>query len=570
MKKIFKQPYLRKLQRLLMIIPLLISIPSVAQITWDGSESDDWGTAANWDGGVVPGASDNVIIPAVSASNYKAPTIATDAAYQVNNLTIQASGRLEIGGESATLVVNGNTENAGLIRANTNSSLVLLGTYSGTGSGTFANSRSVYGNSNYSIYAVPFTDGNVGLFNGVYAYKWNNDTGEFDALDYSNSTTPGEGYFVSLPGFSDDVFSLGFGGSPVGGDVDVPVTLGSVDDFNLIGNPYTAAISVSDFLSNSTNAGILTGVVYFWDDGGKNKNGSRGGDFITANSIGAVGTNNLSDEVSGAKGTSVYDGYITSMQGFYVEATSAGDVSFTQSMQVIGNNDDANFYRSSSSEMPIIKLSMAGDDLESETLVAFHDEATFGEDYSLDAKKKISNNEISLYTLQDKLSFAIQALPSFATEDISIPIGYEVASEGDYLMKTKMLSGFSNEIGVWLVDLKNKTSYNLLENVEISVHLSEKASNDRFILRVASKRVLEADHSIDSDLTLLSATENGLLLSYPKSNQHITIYDANGKIYYTNTPLASEDPIRVRVRLNRHQVYILRVGNERIKFSLTE
>ena len=40
------------------------------------------------------------------------------------------------------------TKNGGLIRANTNCSLVLLGSYSSIGSGTVANSRSVYGNSN--------------------------------------------------------------------------------------------------------------------------------------------------------------------------------------------------------------------------------------------------------------------------------------------------------------------------------------------------------------------------------------------------------------------------------------
>ena len=35
-----------------------------ATITWEGTQSTDWFTAANWDGGAVPGAIDNVIIPA--------------------------------------------------------------------------------------------------------------------------------------------------------------------------------------------------------------------------------------------------------------------------------------------------------------------------------------------------------------------------------------------------------------------------------------------------------------------------------------------------------------------------
>ena len=557
-----------KIFRVGLLLLALCALHAQAQITWTGTTDADWGTASNWEGGSVPGASDDVIIPATSQSNYKAPTITSDASFEVNNLTVAESGRLEIGGESATLTVNGFTENGGLIRANTNCSLVLLGSYSSIGSGTVANSRSVYGNSNYSIYAIPFTDGNVGLFNGVYAYLWDNETGDFEALDYSNATTPGVGYFVSLNGYGQEVFTLGFAGSPVGAAVIVPVTQGTSDNFNLVGNPYTAAISVAEFLNNSTNSTNTTGVVYFWDDGGQNNGNFRGGDFITANALGAVGTNSLSDGVTGAKGTGVYDGYITSMQGFYIEATTDGDVSFTQDMQVAGNNNNANFYRASSTlQQPKIKLALAGDQFESETLVAFDLLATNDIDYALDAKRKLANTAVSLYSINNGVELAIQALGLSSLDDITIPLGYTVKESGDYLIKTKQLEGINEDLSVWLVDLESNTSYNLQENVDISVHLDKKASDKRFALKVLSSRVL-AETNMASDLTLLKANERGLTIRYAKKDQYITVYDVNGRVHFNKTIYGEEQPVSVDVKLNRHQVYILKVGNESLKFSI--
>ena len=67
-----------------LVLLTLYALSVNAQITWDGSESTDWGTAGNWDSNSIPGSTDNVIIPATSESNYNAPTIATDAVYEVN------------------------------------------------------------------------------------------------------------------------------------------------------------------------------------------------------------------------------------------------------------------------------------------------------------------------------------------------------------------------------------------------------------------------------------------------------------------------------------------------------
>ncbi|WP_258097211.1 hypothetical protein [Marinoscillum pacificum] len=233
-----------------------------------------------------------------------------------------------------------------------------------------------------------------------------------------------------------------------------------------------------------------------------------------------------------------------------------------------GNNNNANFYRASSTlQQPKIKLALAGDQFESETLVAFDLLATNDIDYALDAKRKLANTAVSLYSINNGVELAIQALGLSSLDDITIPLGYTVKESGDYLIKTKQLEGINEDLSVWLVDLESNTSYNLQENVDISVHLDKKASDKRFALKVLSSRVL-AETNMASDLTLLKANERGLTIRYAKKDQYITVYDVNGRVHFNKTIYGEEQPVSVDVKLNRHQVYILKVGNESLKFSI--
>ncbi len=552
----------------IIITIILFAISNLqAQVTWDGSESDDWNTAANWDTGSVPTSSDNVLIPAIANTNYKAPTIASGESHEVNNLTIELNGRVEIGplsgGTGSNLTVNGTLDNEGLLRANDDSSLILLGTYTTNGNGTFANSRVVYGDLSYSIFSVPFTDGSIALFNGVYAYAYNNDTGEFVALDYSESTVPGKGYFIAIDGgFGNETFGLGFSGSPVGEDVYVAVSTGTHDNFNLVGNPYTAAISVSEFLAHTNNSNNTTGVIYFWDDGGSNSGGSRAGDFITVNAIGTVGTNNLGDGVSGVKGTSVYNGHVTTMQGFYVEATNDDYVAFTQDMQVAGNNASDNFYRlDNTTEYTKIKLSLDNGKLSDELLIAFASDATEYRDYSMDATKMHGIDGISLYANYKQESYAILALPVLEGEELMIDLGLEMSESTNHTLNLDELINFPGEYTLWLQEVGSDITYNLLETSSIPV-----AKGSTYTLRFQPAEVLGVTPK--NTFSILSANTEGLILGNLTQGTGITIHDAAGRVYLEDffQPVANQ--IQIDLPLARHQLYLITVGDETLKFML--
>ncbi len=81
-------------------------------VTWNGSSSTDWGTAANCDSNAVPASTENVVIPDATTTPSD-PTVSSGAV--CDNITIEASGILN--GSSNTLTVSGNWDNNGTFTA---------------------------------------------------------------------------------------------------------------------------------------------------------------------------------------------------------------------------------------------------------------------------------------------------------------------------------------------------------------------------------------------------------------------------------------------------------------------
>ncbi|MEZ4960186.1 MAG: MopE-related protein [Saprospiraceae bacterium] len=88
---------------LLVILIMAIGMGQAATITWDGSSSTSWTSAANWSSNSVPTASDNVIIPG-GVPNF--PFISTSVT--VKSVDIQEDAKLDIS-SNGTLNVSGAT-----------------------------------------------------------------------------------------------------------------------------------------------------------------------------------------------------------------------------------------------------------------------------------------------------------------------------------------------------------------------------------------------------------------------------------------------------------------------------
>src|SRR5579864_2086866 len=81
--------------------------PGGTTLTWNGSVSTDWNTAANWTPAAVPGAADDAVIAAVSTE----PSLTS--AVTVQDVTIASGASLTTNGQALT--VNGTLTNNGLL-----------------------------------------------------------------------------------------------------------------------------------------------------------------------------------------------------------------------------------------------------------------------------------------------------------------------------------------------------------------------------------------------------------------------------------------------------------------------
>ena len=266
---------------------------------------------------------------------------------------------------------------------------------------------------------------------------------------------PGVGYFVGYNAASPEISLTG---ALVSGNQNTAVSTAG-DGFNIIANPYAAPISIASFLNANGN---IDASVYLWNDGGQNANSNdRGGDYVTVNEIGTVGTMDLSDGVPGVN-TTAANTDIGSMQGFLVHATSDGDVDYAPTMQTTtaGANADGNFYRTI--EQSTLKLALSGA-YYNEVLFGFRSDATLGMDRMFDAKKFIGNDNFAFYSKIEEEKFAIQGLPELNGE-MSMSLGYSIKEAGNYELSIKEMEGIPADYNVTAnyngqsYDLSNETA----------------------------------------------------------------------------------------------------------------
>ncbi len=481
---------------------------------WTATSSTEWMNAGNWSNG-IPSSSLSAILPS-GGSN---PTIADDVA--VASLKIAQGVILLV--SSGTASINGELVFDGSAEVMSGAALAIFG--SETGSGNITIFRNTTGNGGYSILGAPTADATLAGLSADYLYGYTEATSSF--VPATGDMTAGTGYFV---GFDAASPSVSFTGTPNTGMVTSAISADG-EGFNLVANPYAAAISMSMYrASNSTDT---DGVIYLWDDGGTNEGADRGGDYITVSAAGAVSTTDLPGTGLTGEGPAG-NGFIASTQGFFVKASTAGSVTFTPDMQVTtaGANADANHYRQAE-EKQLIRLSISGNGLYNEILVGLMESATFDVDRGLDAFKFSGNELISFYSMINDSKFAIQALPNVFDESMEIQLGFDLAEAGTYVFNVNELQGIGDDMDVTLFDNVTGLSYNLSEVESITFTNAATSFNDqRFKLVLSKSAVLGFDLNKSSDAFKVYMNDGGLNIETLKAlqNAEVKIYSLSGAL----------------------------------------
>jgi hypothetical protein len=259
--------------------------PFGSSITWDGSESSTWTSAANWNLNRPSNLNDNVTI--VESDDFQ-PTISSDVT--VNNFTV-SSGDVNVN-QNGSLTVNGNFSNSGTIEFRSTktsySSLVISGTTSGNieyrrwinkvGSGEWdlvgspVSGQSIAGIVNQSEIATngssPTTYALGTYSNAASPGTWTNVTSN----DTSGNMVSGKGYQMA----TDEGQRLDFTGTVVNSNTSVSITSpASGTKWNLVANPFPSYVNGNSNAGTnnffSTNSGVLHDsftAVYGWDADG--------------------------------------------------------------------------------------------------------------------------------------------------------------------------------------------------------------------------------------------------------------------------------------------------------------
>lgn len=521
---------------------------------WEGNNNGDWTDAGNWSGGVVPGSSDDVTIP-----NTVTDLVVTSDV-EVNDLIIEAGGNVTVSTNS--LRVNSNLTNDGTITVASGSSLVLLGGRSGAGTETI--NRNLRGGLVQSMVGSPVANATVGDLNARDVYEYTTASQSFSRPDPSDPLTPGKGFFINGT-------SPSLTGTANTGTITIGVTTAG-DGFNLVANPYAAAIDAATFFTD--NAGVISGgQVYIWDDGAGNTGTTRNGDFVSVNAAGAAGAAvpAVGGSGSGTKGSGDWNGSFNTYQGFYVEASADGNVTFNPSQQITNNNTDVSSYRTDNTLITgKLRLALEGTDVANDILIVLDENGTSGVDYSLDAAKRAGNDLISFYSIIDDGNYAIQTLAPYLDEDINVKLGFTLAEVGSYTLKATELEDFG-DLKVILRDALTGMEYDLRAGEKITFENMESTTSASRFSVVIGTAVIEQVLGLGDEFSTIKVYGSASSLkvaSTLEGSQQITIHTLDGKVVHKEAVQFTNNEAVLTTNLQAERVYVLSVGAQSVKFII--
>lgn len=476
---------------------------------------------------------------------------ATDTVFDV----VVNSGQTLTIASGATLIVGGKIVNNGSLVIESGGSLIdTTGTYVGNALTINRTTQHSADALRHSLVSAPVAAFNLETLAADSYYEYNEATDDWSVLVSDPVMVAGQAY--SVVGKTD----LSFSGTPNSGAIAVSATASA---YKMLGNPYPCAISIDSFFTTNT-AALAEETLWLWND-----NGSEGGqrtttDYLTVNSLGEAQSGGTGAKAS----TNFTDGYIGSMQGFFVSTGASGtSLSFDNNMKQTGNNSDASFFRKAETDQKL-KLILRNDDFFSETLLAFLEDASYDIDTQYEASKLNGSSEVQLASVAEGKLFAIAANPMLITSDVTIPLSFSVEKSGDYTFSLSNLENIPDDYKMVLVDSENNKIGSIDENSDYTFSSDKVSNSSRFSLLLTKNVITSIDDS-EAQSFQISGNENLITIESLETNADIKIHDLSGSLVFEqNDATFTNHKVNIKPGLSRDKVYILSVNDQSIKFIL--
>lgn len=490
--------------------------------TWTGTTDTAWGTATNWSTG-VPTSSMDVTIPS-GLSNY--PTVTT--AETVNSLTI-ASGATLVATNAGFTVTNNASYTRNLATGSQwylmsspvngetfNDDWVTTNSIASGSSFTTNRGISEYDNSS-------FTTPNVAGSAGHWRYMQGAGSGTF---------MTGEGYGI----IRSSAGNIEFIGSGIYSSNQNYTLEQGGNNFNLIGNPFTAFITLGTFYTtNSANIGTD---FYFWN----------GSSYDTR-------TSGLNSSFEIAPG-----------QGFFVEANNTNNVTFEISDASHQGTDT--FQKSA---RPEVTLNITEGNNTRYAKVFYIDGTTKGYDNGYDGKLFGGvSHAFALYSdllESDGNKYQLQSLPNSDHENMVVPIGV-IAEAGKEITFTAEALNLPSGLMVFLEDRELNTITRLDEvnsNYKITLNNALNGTG-RFYLHTASSALSINDITLEG-VNVFALNRNTLRINGINSDKaSVKLFNILGKNVLSSS-FSSKGVSEVNLPNLSSGVYIVQLITEKGKTS---
>lgn len=486
-----------------------------ATSTWDGSESNDWTDADNWNNG-VPGTETDVTIPSglVNYPNF-------NSAVTVNSMIIE---------DGATFIS----------AASFTGDVTLQKDISAT-QWTFVSSpviNETYNNDWVSANSVASGSGNN---RGVSS--WNNDvddptTGHWRYLQAGNSGTfnTGQGYSIYLSSAA----TINFQGSGLHTSSQTfAITQGDSNNFNLVGNPFTAYLNLGDFFADNGASVINDAAIYVW-------NGSS-----------------YETKLSGTD--AAYE--IAPGQGFFVSA--AADTNLTFDVNDLSHQTQIGFGRSE--PRPEIRLLLNDTNQEKFARILYIEGTTTGFDLGYDGKLFSGVNESfsvfsHLLANDEGDKYQIQSLPNTNYDNMVIPIGID-AEAGKEITFSAEITNLPSNLEVTIED-REKNTFNTLNTENTYTVKIEETTNGigRFYLHTKPSGVLSTNAIELENVSAYTYSDKLRIVGLEEDNISLKMYNVLGK-EVLNTTFNSNGVSDLDLPKITSGVYIITISSSKGKLN---
>jgi hypothetical protein len=477
---------------------------------WTGSTDNDWGTASNWSGSVVPGTDDLIMISSGSVTVDET----AKAAAECYDLSVSSGATLTINASKA-LTVNNSFINNGIFK--------ILSDNTGTGSLIVKNGFSGSGTNTLQRYLTAYTDNSDGwrfLSTPVASfdiagsdfkptsgdddlYSWDETATSLNWINYvqDDGSHPftqiekGKGYLTAYKTAGVKTFTGVLNTGSYTANLSYTST-SAYPGWNLIGNPCTSAIDW-DELTKSSNVG---GTVYVLkaDDG----------TYISWN--GSTG--------------SLTDGIIPAMQGFFVSTDQTGEsVTISSAAQV----HYAGYYKSKRLPDNTLKVSLSNGQTNNETFIQIREDASVDFDPAVDGYKLFGfGTTPEIYTKTGETVYSINCLPK--EDALSVPVGLKIHTDGEYTLSLEGTNTFDDNVTIVLEDLKTGELMDVNENDQYSFTFSTSDDPIRFVVHFYNVTAVE-DH-LQQEVQVYSSGKDIVVKSDKKLKGELTVMSITGQV----------------------------------------